>query len=166
MNNSKVKFLGGIVPYLVVVLFATGCVSVPMAPSEKDKEAKLFEADPDNAIVYLFRKSSSYGMTITFPITLDGREVGKTKSGSFFMFRLPPGEHDIWVTGGDSIESLNTKYKFTVMANPGEIYFIEQSSSTARSPRLDFVSKIDGKNAVLNCDLLAEEKIQGPSVFQ
>ncbi len=143
----------------------SGCVSLPLATPEQDRAAKLFNVDPEKASVYLFRKSSGYGAVITFPITLDGREVGQTKSGSFFLFKLNPGEHDIWVKGGDSVKSLNKKYLMHISVKKGEIYYLEQTASSARTPRLEFVDKKRGMNIVSKCDLLEEQKFKGPDVY-
>ncbi|MCG7981400.1 MAG: DUF2846 domain-containing protein [Candidatus Thiodiazotropha lotti] len=147
----------------LTVFFLFGCVSVPLASKDADMAAKQFISDPDNASVYIYRKFSTYGLIVAYPVYVDGKYVGKLKVGSFFMLTLPPGEHDVWVDGAD-VKSLNKKYYFPLTVEAGEIYIIEQTAVTARTPKLAFKENREGMEAVRKCDLMEVEAIKGPGL--
>jgi hypothetical protein len=83
-------------PAAVLVLALAGCVTTEVVNrAEPAKDAELDGAAPndDMATVVFFRPSRAEGGMVTFEVR-EGEEVlGKLSSGSYFVARVPPGEH-------------------------------------------------------------------------
>lgn len=165
---SSVKVILASLILLFAMLLLTGCASllrptVPLAAAEADQKAKLFEPDINKASVYIFREGSGAGVVATFPITVDGYQAGRMISGTYFLFKLAPGEHDIWVQGAKGHESI--KVAFPVNVSAGEIYFIEQTFQLTHSPQLTFVDKERGMEVVRKCELMEKDAFKAPALF-
>lgn len=149
---------------LVIVSLLPGCASVPLAAIENDRNAKLFSPVVNNAIIYVYRKSSAYGAAITYPIIVDGKKLGELASGTFVKYEVTEGEHDLWAVGGDSWKSLNKKFIYPLHANAGQIYIFELTASTARSPKIVPIDQPKGMEAVKKCKLIKLEDFKGPAL--
>ena len=100
---------------LLIALFLTGCVSVPMAPPEADAKAEKFAVAPGKANIYVFRNESGGGGIAT-EIHLNDRLAGKTGPDTYFLFSVDPGEYQI-----KSVAENTTTY--TVNAQAGKNHF-------------------------------------------
>lgn len=136
----------GLIMYLG--LCVSGCATAPLESESVDAKAKQFLADPENATVYIYRESSFYGAAIGFPITVDGNNIGSTTSGSYFLLKLSPGVHDIWVSGGDSVRVANVNARLSHDFSAGKIYFIHQDFSSARNASLILADEDSAKNII------------------
>jgi len=136
---------------LVLVLVLTGCATKPLAPDTEDSEAKLFRPVPDKGVIYIFRENDYY--ITKFPVIVDGRQLGSMHSGTYFRLEVEPGEHDIWADGSD-IASLNKKIRLPLVVEQGELYFIQQTASSARSPHLERIAANAGMREVRECKLM------------
>lgn len=124
---------------LIPLLFsAIGCASVPMADSKRDEAAKKFTARPDMANVYVYR-TSRFASAVKYPVALDGKLLGELPGKTFIVTTVPPGAHQIYVSGEKpEIQS------FTAQA--GKNHFVKVS------PRMGWAS------ARANVEIMNDEK--------
>ena len=95
-----------------------GCGSAPLASPRADTLAKQMLPAEGKAVIYLFRNSPpSAGWTI--PVTLDGKDMGKTSADTYFRWSVEPGEHII-------ISYTETADGLVINAEPGHIYYVWQ----------------------------------------
>jgi PBP1b-binding outer membrane lipoprotein LpoB len=134
---------------IVLALFVSGCVSVPMASMEKDKSAKSFTVKPGMANIYVYR-NETMGAAIKMPVVMDGKIVGDTAAKTYLLLEVAPGTHTlISKTENDSTLSVN--------AVAGRNYFVWQEVKmggfSARS-LLQLVDETTGRAAVAECNLI------------
>ena len=140
----------------VPLLLIAGCASrVPMAPNDKDVEAKTFVVAPGKANVYVIR-TCPYGGKI-HQIRLDNGPMLSLACVSFAKFSVAPGTHQIAATS--TISSTNLDVSTEAMQN----YFVElgwnfhlltlveKDVIVTLAPMND----VDGKAAVENSELVA-----------
>ena len=70
-----------------------------------------------SAKLITYRKGSPYGLFAKFPVNVDGKEVGKLKSGSVVTTDLTPGSHEI--------SPKQSKRAITINAEAGKTYVVK-----------------------------------------
>jgi hypothetical protein len=142
-NIKLVGLLGAI------IIAASGCASVSMAPAEQDTKAKSFAAAADKANVYVFR-NESMGAAVKMEVAVDGKLIGKTASKTYFLVQLAPGKHTIV-----SQEDPEKKLDITVAA--GKNYFVWQEVKMgvwAAGSKLSLVDDAVGKAGVAESSMI------------
>lgn len=136
-----------LIPLLALLLLG-GCVSVPMAPSNLDSDAKTFATVPDKSVIYIYRTSSAGGL-IKMPVSVDGKEIGSTAYKVYFRVVVAPGNHTILaVASYNATLALNTE--------AGKLYFVDQEPRMGilyAGAGLKQVSEEDGRSDVMDCKL-------------
>jgi len=133
----------------VMVVFLTGCASVPMASVERDNEAKTFAVKADKSNIYIYR-NESFGAAVKMEVLLDGNLIGQTAAQTYFRLEVPPGQHTlISKAENDDVLNLNTE--------AGKNYFVWQEVKMgllyART-MLHLSDEVSGKTAVSDCKLV------------
>lgn len=70
-----------------------------------------------SAKLIAYRKGSPYGLLATFPVKVDGKEVGRLKSGSVITTDLTTGSH--------TISPRQEKRAITLNAEAGKTYVVK-----------------------------------------
>ena len=147
---------------LVILVALAGCATKPLAPDDEDRAAKLFRPEPDKGVIYIFRENDYY--VTAHPVVVDGRKLGSMHSGTYFRLEVEQGEHDIWADGAD-IAILNKKFRLPLDVEKGELYFIQQTASSARSPHLESIAPDAGMSEVRKCRLMTIKALDN-SLYQ
>jgi hypothetical protein len=135
---------------LAVVVLASGCASVNMAPAEADNAAKTYAVKPGMGNIYVYR-NEILGAAITLPVELDGKAVGATASKTYLLLPVAPGKHTL----GSKGESGST-LELDVAA--GRNYFVWQEvkmGMLSGGSALHLVDEAKGKAGVAECKLIA-----------
>jgi hypothetical protein len=104
-----------------LLLAASACASVPMAPDNVDAYAKSFiPPPPDRAHIYVYR-NESMGGGVKFDLRLDGQPAGTTVAKTFALLPVRPGQHLL------TSEAENTS-ELPLVAQPGQILFVWQEA--------------------------------------
>lgn len=135
---------------ILIVIFFTGCATVPTASPQLDLQAKSFTANPDKATIYIYR-DEIYGGAIGMNIMLDGVYLGRTAAKTYFRVEVNAGDHTVQSFAENTTEmSLKTE--------TGKIYFVRQEVKmgflSARS-EIYLVENGEGREAVQECKLIA-----------
>ncbi|MDB5802648.1 MAG: hypothetical protein JWL63_3587 [Rhodocyclales bacterium] len=139
--------------FSAIVIAASGCASVAMAPAEQDTKAKSFATSPDKANVYIYR-NETMGAAVKLQVSVDGKLIGSTASKSYFFVQLAPGKHTI-MSQEDSDKTLD----INVVA--GKNYFVWQEVKMGMwSPgsKLNLVDDATGKAGVAESGLIEAAK--------
>lgn len=104
--------------WLALVLLLSGCASVPMSSMKEDASAKEFKVDPAKSSIYVYRHEN-FGGAISMTVSLDGRVGGQTGPKTYFLWEVPPGEHEV---GSIAENTVSLKLK----TEAGKAYFIWQ----------------------------------------
>ena len=130
----------------ILVLLASGCATVTMAPQEDDTRAKTFAVKSGKANIYFYR-DETFGAAIKMPVSVNGRIAGETASKTYFLWEVDPGIYDI------SSHTENTS-TLKLIVEPGKNYFVWQEVKMglfmARS-ELKQVDDATGRKAVAEC---------------
>jgi hypothetical protein len=122
------------------------------ASAQEEQSAKMFNADPQAAVVYIFR-DAFFARLVGFDVQLDGHAVGQTRGKTFYRLTLPPGEHVLnSVNPQDGSQS-----PLALSTAPGQIRYLEHSVRFgAKGPKHGFVECDDasGRERVRRCRLL------------
>jgi hypothetical protein len=106
----------------------SGCVSaammltppnVPLAPEQADAAAKRFQSQPGKASIYVMQEYIFTGQVTPSQVSLDGKDQGKLSPGTYFLFMVPPGKHEVSSKGEAS------RGTETIYAVDGGIYYLE-----------------------------------------
>ncbi len=121
-----------------LMLAASGCATVPMAPQEHDLAAKSFSTQSDLANLYVYR-ASSFGTAVKYPVTVDGKMLGELPGATYIFVRVPPGPHTVGV-----VAQTNKTQPFT--AEAGRNHYVKVT------PAMGFLQ------AAANLTLMTDEK--------
>lgn len=133
---------------LVLLAVLSGCAAVPMAPVERDAEAKKFLPKPDLARIYLYR-NETFGAAIPMTVSLNSRTVGQSGPQTYFMWDVPPGKHTI-ASHAENVSSL------TIDAQAGKAYYIWQEVKMGLWMARSLLQQVDdetGRKGVLECNM-------------
>ncbi|MBR7801738.1 DUF2846 domain-containing protein [Undibacterium fentianense] len=134
---------------LVMTSFLTGCASIKMASQAEDAKAKSFAADPNQANLYIYR-NEFMGAAIKMPVEIDGKEIGKTGSKTYFAVKVAPGKHTL-------VSKAENDFVLDLSAEAGKNYFIWQEVKMgllmART-KLQVVDEATGKAGVNESQLI------------
>ena len=144
---------------LILALLLGGCSATPLAPREKDADAKLFEPALRSAVVYLYRPDIRGGFST---IWVNSRLLGETVSGTYFRIAVRPGRTIITASGHDlgriAIDTREEGVYFVEMRVSGES---ESDSSTV----FRMVNEQAGKQEIARCCALLENWRPGQERF-
>lgn len=132
----------------LVLLLASGCTSVLLAPERDDAEAKQFKPVPDKAVVYVYR-DQSYGGGAKLDVYIDGVHKGQTAPFSYFRFYLSQGIHTI---SYDDDASDATHLDLVA----GHVYYVRQQVNFgiwSPNPKMMRVDERAGQAGVRECKL-------------
>lgn len=133
---------------LIATLMLAGCVQLPPMPG--DAAAKQFIPVSDRAVIYIARHRMERDFVT--PIMLDDEMMGSTYRGTYMRLVVPGGMHRISGFAADSgLIQLQTV--------PGQIYFINQTTSGFRSLQRSSFELVDakyGQSVVLGGTLTSE----------
>jgi len=101
-----------------LMLVLSGCASVPLSSRDFDEAGKSFKAAADKSNVYLFR-NENFGAAALLTVTLNGKVMGQTAAKTYYLWELPPGEHEI-TSVGENVSSIKLK------TAPGRSYYVWQ----------------------------------------
>ena len=116
---------------MVLCLVNAGCVQVgqlrmilipatiPLASEQVDAEAKRFHPQAGKASIYVIREDILTAHLALFQVSLDGKDQGKLARGTYFLFTVQPGKHEVVFTGDMH------KGNETILAVEGGIYYLE-----------------------------------------
>jgi hypothetical protein len=141
-----------ILTFLIFVCL-TGCVTVPMAPTNQDKIGKQFIPNKNKASIYVFR-NENFGTGVKANLFLDGSLVGQTATYTYVLLKVRPGNHTI-------SSSLENTAQLNLYTESGKVYFIKQKIQMgALNPRvaLHQFDSIPGQTGVMKCKLIAPMK--------
>jgi hypothetical protein len=140
MRNILLLFMG------VLIVFLSGCATVPMATLELDKKAKDFSTLPDKGSVFIFN-NSNLGTDAQL-ISVNGKTVGSIAALTYFRFNLIPGKYSInsFASYGNSTINLNVE--------AGTNYFV-WLHITLFNAKLEQVNETEGREGVLESKLIA-----------
>lgn len=134
---------------ILIVVFASGCASVPMATPEQDAAARSFSVKPDKANIYVYR-NETMGAAIKMPVALNGKLVGDTAAKTFLKLEVSPGSHTL-------VSKTENDSSVTVNAVGGRNYFVWQEvkmGAFAARSLLQLVDEATGKAGVAECKLV------------
>ncbi len=119
---------------LITILLLAGCVQLPPLPG--DATAKRFEPVADRAVIYIARHRLDRDFLA--PVMLDDEMIGSTYQGTYMRLVVPGGTHRITGYAGDS-------GAIQLQTVPGNIYFINHTTSGKSSLSLSFFDLVDAK---------------------
>ena len=132
----------------IVVAFAAGCASVPLAPKEADVAAKTFKPPPGQANLYIYR-NERFGAAARLNIALDGSVLGDTAAMTYLYTPIAPGRHTI-------VSKAENDSEATIDAKADTNYFLWQEVKmglwTVRSALRQMPEKT-GRDGVLECKM-------------
>ena len=149
MRATGIFAFGRRLALAALIVGVAACAGWQRPPSRGDIDAKRFETVPDKAVIYLFRTQPDLTRDGA-SIMLDDRMLGTTYPGTYFRLELAPGQHRIAGFSGDS-------GNFEFIAEPGRLYFIEQSVMRFIGPDRSLfrrVSEDRGRQSVLRSELI------------
>jgi hypothetical protein len=139
---------------LLLAVAIAGCASTPQAATERDAEAKQFNARPDAATIYVYRDDfqgpSDGDNTVLF---VNGRLIGATLPRTFFRLDERAGEHELHGLARDH-------GRLRVDARYGEITFVSLQAVGGVS-HFTLVEPETGRQDILRCCWLMENWAPG-----
>src|SRR2546425_12559685 len=81
--------------FMVTILVATACVSVPTAPPELQAVALTFKPSPRVARIYVHRAGGALCGASKLSVAIDSQIVGRTAARTHLMVELPPRLHRV-----------------------------------------------------------------------
>ena len=112
----------------VLCLFVSGCgiaakmrthPDMPLVSEKADADAKRFQPKPGKASVYVIREYTFTGQNTLCRISLDEIDQGRLAPGTFILFSVSPGKHEV------SFKGKMDRGKEKIYAVKGGIYYIE-----------------------------------------
>ena len=134
---------------LAVIVLASGCASVNMAPAEADNAAKTYAVKPGTGNIYVYR-NEILGAAVTLPVELNGKPVGATGSKTFLLLPVAPGKHTLGSKG-------ETGSTLVVDVAAGQNVFVWQEVKMgmwSAGSLLQVVDEATGKAGVAECKLV------------
>lgn len=134
---------------LIMLLTLSGCASVPLAPVEKDNQAKRFVPENGLASLYIYR-NENLGGAVSMDVFINGKTIGQTGPQSYFMYNLTPGQYHL-ESKTENTSVLDLKLESDTN------YFVWQEVKmgviSARS-KLQLVDEATGKAGVIESKLI------------
>jgi len=139
---------------ILMFVFTSGCANYGTPVSQDpvmdmDDGETSFNVIPDKSIIYIYRIGTNSDEEM--PVNLDGKLVGMTRSKTYFMLTVEPGEHEIFSEEGN-FSSL------TINTQAGKNYFILQEvvkTVTSTGATLQQVSELEGRSGVRESQLIS-----------
>jgi S1-C subfamily serine protease len=108
----------------ILVSFSAGCVSVQMATSIQDEQARAFTAPSHGGRVYFFRRYKYVGCAVSLPLEINNQHVADLAVDTFAYFDLPLGVHTLSTNG-----PVSPRTSIKINIKPQQVYFVRQSIS-------------------------------------
>lgn len=134
---------------LLVLSLFVACTSIPVADPSLDTKAKAFQADPEGAIVYVYR-NEKLGGAVRMDVLLNNQFLGETRTGYFMWLQLPPGEYTLTSRAENSDQ-------IDLDVEAGEVYYVRQEANmgvTYSRIKLHLVDAATGQKGINECSLL------------
>lgn len=132
----------------IVLLMLAGCAQLPPLPG--DAAAKRFEPVSDRAVIYVARNALERDFVA--PIMLNDEMMGATYRGTYMRIVVPGGKYRIAGFAADS-------GRIDVQAQPGQIYFINQTTwgyGSLAGSQFQLVDAKYGQSVVLGGTMTSE----------
>ncbi len=133
-----------------VLIFLSGCASVPMASEKEDALKKEFLAPPEGKSGLYIYRNSSFGGALKKSIYVDGVLIGESAPNTYFYKEVNAGDHTL------STESEFSNNDLMVKTKQGLNYFVEQFIKFGLfvgGAGLKLASEEEGKKGVLETKL-------------
>jgi len=101
---------------------------------------------PDGQSLFYVVRPAILGDEVQTNFYVDGKWTGVNLAGSYFHFVLAPGTHYFCSKMGKGRTLLS------LVAEPGETYYIQQKFPGAMSMELEVLNETEGKRAITKCD--------------
>lgn len=113
----------------LILLFLSGCMAkVPLSTPELEATSKEFSPHGDRSLIYVYRITRGVGGGSIIQIQLDEKVMGSLANGTYFMFDVDPGKHNILfqhaIHSGNTVKVLGDMQATTLYTLPGQIYFL------------------------------------------
>ena len=134
----------------VLVLFLTGCASVPMAPLDQDTKAKDFSPALNKASLYIYR-NESFGAAIPMTVAVNGKALGQTAAQTYFRLNLMPGKYNV-ESHAENVSSI------PLPVEAGKNYFVWQEVKMGMWMARSLLQQVDettGRAGVIESKLIA-----------
>ncbi|AXK72632.1 DUF2846 domain-containing protein [Lysobacter sp. TY2-98] len=105
-----------------IVALADDAPTAPAAPVAAPANTLISAAPADKGQIVFFRESKFAGGAIGFKVREGETELGKLRSGNYFVAVVEPGKHEYNVHG-------ETKDILTMEVEPGETYYVKATIS-------------------------------------
>lgn len=117
--SRSILFSMLMVPTFAMAQQATGATAAAAASTEAVATGNtlIAAASPDKAQIVFFRESKFAGGAIGFKVREGETELGKLRSGKYFVASVEPGKHEYNVHG-------ETKDVLTIEVEAGETYYV------------------------------------------
>lgn len=137
--------------FLAIAILAAalvgGCASTPQASADRDREAKEFGSHPGSSTIYIYRSQLNRGRDDS-TLFVNGRIVGATLPGGYFVVNVDPGVQQLNGMGPDN-------GRLSLETRSGELYFISLTVNAGQSV-FEPVAPAVGRKAIENCCVLME----------
>lgn len=133
----------------IMVLFFTGCASVPMAPVERDIQAKRFSPAPDKASLYIYRHES-FGRAAPMTVMVNGKALGQTLGKTYLQLDLKPGAYKV-ESHSENVSTL------PLSTEAGKNYFVWQEVKMGMWMARNILQQVDestGRDGVIKSKLI------------
>lgn len=108
------------VPTFAMAQEAGGTTATTTAAAAAAANPLIGPAPQDQGQIVFFRESKMVGAAIGFKVREGEAELGKLRSGKYFVVNVAPGKHEYNVHG-------ETKDVLTMEIEPGETYYVQAS---------------------------------------
>lgn len=128
------------------------CTSTPQANRGSDQSAKEFATHPGYSTVYVYRQSTDNHFDDSV-LYVDGRLIGTTLPGGYFLLNLQPGRHQLNGVGPD-------QGRMTLETRSDALHFVRLSLVGGYS-HFEEIPEKSGRSELSRCCALLENWAPG-----
>jgi hypothetical protein len=138
-------------PSLMLIFTITGCSSVQLASNESNANAQKFDAEGNQAVIYVIQNGGYAAGMALFQILVDGQPQGSISGWTYHRVIVPSGKHTIIATSPENEELIQIDTK------PGSVNFVGVPSiigwKIMRVGNIQQLTELNGKDAVKQAKL-------------
>jgi hypothetical protein len=137
---------------MVAMVALVGCIGSPKATKEEDEEAKKFEVQAGNSVIYVYRDTMVAAIQ-TFRLYIDTGLLGESKNKSFFRTIVPVGAHKLSVANVRNV----VLHEITIPTDADKVYYVEMqmgASPISGNPKLVLIGEKEAQPRIRQCKLL------------
>jgi Protein of unknown function (DUF2846) len=151
---------------LLFALALAGCSSmlVKSANDADDSKAKQLDADPNYALVYVYRDNSFMGSELKSELFVNKKMIANGASNRFNVLSLPPGHYDVSTASIDSgaLPALlhnRDKPALELTVVSGELYFVHETFKALKGFLLSAATREEAEPAIKKGKLIAVHRL-------